>query len=534
VVVAEHTLYTCSQDSLENIKKKIKEYKLNRIIVAACTPRTHEPLFQNTLMEAGLNLGMFEMVNIREHCSWVHPDQPEKATEKAKDLVRMAVFKARKLKPLELQKVKVTPSALVIGGGVAGMVSALSIANQGFEVHLVEKEDTLGGIARRLKRTITGEDPQKFLEELIEKVRSHPKIKVHLSTTVDNISGYIGNFTTSLRKADLSEVVNHGVVVLATGGGEYRPEKYSFDGERVITQLELEERLSQKEFKKIKSVVMIQCAGARGDGVNYCGKVCCQQALKNAIWIKELSPEADIYILYQDMRSYGFYEKYYLQARKLGVRFIRYPGNERPEVRVSKGKVKVRVKDTLLKEELELSPDLAVLSVPPNAPDKTIANMLRVPVNDDGFFVEAHIKIKPIDTQVHGVYLAGLCHCPQPLPEVIVQAKAAAGRACISLAKGFVESSPITADVNFDKCIGCAICAEVCPFKAIEMVKVDKRRKAQVIKASCGGCGACASHCPVFAIDVGGFTTEAIIEQIKGFEREEAKEKIKEIKAGGA
>jgi len=227
--------------------------------------------------------------------------------------------------------------------------------------------------------------------------------------------------------------------------------------------------------------------------------------------------------------------KYYLQARKLGVRFIRYSGNERPEVRVSKGKVKVRVKDTLLKEELELSPDLAVLSVPPKAiEDNTVANMLKLPVNDDGFLLEAHVKLRPVETPTDGVYLAGLSHSPQPLSEVIAQAKGAAGKACIPLAKGFVEVSPITADVNFDKCIGCAICAEVCPFKAIEMVKVDKRRKAQVIKASCGGCGACASHCPVFAIDVGGFTTEAIIEQIKGFEREEAKEKIKEIKAGGA
>jgi len=535
VVLAENVLYACAQDSIESLKEKIKKYRLNRIVVAACTPRTHEPLFQDTLRESGLNPGLFEMANIRDQCAWVHPDQPEKATEKAKDLVRMAVFKARKLKPLELQKVKVTPSALVIGGGVAGMVSALSIANQGFEVHLVEKEDTLGGIARKLKRTITGEDPQKFLDELIEKVSSHPKIKVHLSTTVDNISGYIGNFTTTLRKGDLSEIINHGVVVLATGGGEYRPEKYPLDGERVITQLELEEKLSKKELKKIKSVVMIQCAGARGDGVNYCGKVCCQQALKNAIWIKELSPETDIYILYQDMRSYGFYEKYYLQARKLGVKFIRYPGNERPGVMVSKGKVKVKVKDTLLREELELSPDLVVLSVPPKATeDITVANMLKLPVNEDGFLLEAHVKLRPVETPTDGVYLAGLCHSPQPLSEVIAQAKGAAGKACILLAKGFVEVSPIVADVILDKCIGCAICAEVCPFKAIEMVKMDKRRKAQVIKASCKGCGICASHCPVFAIDVGGFTTPAIIEQIKGFERELAKEKIEETKIGGA
>jgi heterodisulfide reductase subunit A len=536
VVLAENILYACAQDSLESLKEKIRKYRLNRIVVSACSPRTHEPLFQDTLREAGLNLALIEMANIRDQCSWVHPDNPEKATEKAKDLVRMAVLKARRLRPLDLQSVKVTPSALVIGGGVAGLISALSIAEQGYEVHLVEKEDQLGGIARRLKRTITGDDPQAFLEDLIKKVSTHPRIKVHFSTTVENISGYIGNYTTTLRKADSSEIVNHGVIVVATGGGEYRPEHYPLNGKNVLTQLELEERLSIGDFKKIKSVVMVQCAGARGDGVDYCGKVCCQQALKNAIWIKEVSPETDVYILYQDMRSYGFYEKYYIQARKLGVGFIRYPGSERPKVSVEKGKPVVRVWDTLLSEELELKPSLVVLSVPPKASeDKTIANILKLPTTDSGFFLEAHVKLRPVETATDGVYLAGLAHSPQPLSEVIAQAKAASAKACIPLAKGFVEVSPITAEVDVKKCIGCAICAEVCPFKAIEMEKEDKRRKARVIKASCKGCGICASHCPVFAIDVGGFTLEAILEQLRGFkgeERIEAEEKM--VSVGGA
>ncbi len=536
VVLAENVLYACAQDSLEQLKEKIKKYRLNRIVVSACTPRTHEPLFQDTLREAGLNLALIEMANIRDQCAWVHPDAPDKATEKAKDLVRMAVLKARRLRPLPLQRVKVTPAALVIGGGVAGLVSALSIAEQGFEVHLVERIAELGGVARRLRRTITGEDPQEFLAELIKKVKEHPKIKVHLSTVVDNISGYIGNYTTTLRKGESSEIVNHGVIVVATGGGEYRPSKYPLDGKRVITQLELEEFLSQKRIKLPKEVVMIQCAGSRGDGVKYCGKVCCQQALKNALWLKERSPEIEVYILYQDMRSYGFYEKYYLEARRKGVKFIRFKGEERPRV-IKNGKgAEVWVKDTLLGEELRLTPDMVVLSVSPKAnEDKSIANLLKLPMTEEGFLLEAHVKLRPVETATDGVYLVGLAHSPQPLTEVIAQAKAGAAKACIPLAKGFVEVSPITAEVDKAKCIGCAICAELCPFKAIEMVKEEKRRKAQVIRASCKGCGICASHCPVFAIDVGGFTLEAIMDQLEGFKREESKdEEIKEAEVGGA
>jgi len=532
VVLAENILYACAQDSLEQLKEKIKKYRLNRIVVSACTPRTHEPLFQDTLREAGLNLALVEMANIRDQCAWVHPDNPEKATEKAKDLVRMAVAKARRLKPLELQRVKVTPSALVIGGGVAGMTSALSLAEQGFEVFLVEREAELGGNLRRVKFLITGEDPQAFLKELVDRVMSHPKIKVYLSAEIDNISGYIGNYTTTLRIGERSEIINHGVVIVATGGREYKPKSYPLDGKVVLTQLDLEERLSN--FKKRgfpKKVVMIQCAGSRGEELKHCSKFCCTQALKNALKIKELSPETEVFILYADMRAYGFYEKYYLEARKRGVRFIRFPLEKRPVVEILNGKPVVKVFDVLLQEELELRPDLCVLSVGAiPSEDTKIFNMLKLPVTDEGFVVEAHVKLRPVETATDGVYVAGLAHSPQPLSEVLAQARASAGKAGIPLAKGFVEVPPIVAEVNEPKCIGCAICAEVCPFSAIEMVKVDKRRKARVIKAACKGCGVCASHCPVFAIDVGGFTGEAILEQLRGFGERKEEVKVEEKK----
>ncbi len=530
VVHAENLTYACSQDSLDTIKKRIQEHKLNRVVVSACSPRTHEPLFQDTIREMGLNLALFEMANIRDQCSWVHADDPEKATDKAKDLVRMAVSKARRLKPLELQKVPVTPSALVVGGGVAGMISALSIAEQGFQVYLVEKEFELGGNLKRVKYLITGEDPREFVKELISKVEAHPNIKIFKGATIENVSGYIGNFTTTIRVGDSSELVNHGVVVVATGGREYRPSRYPLDGKKVITQLELEERLAQgKDLSDVKKVVMIQCAGSRGEELTYCSKVCCVQALKNALKIKEIKPEVDVFILYMDMRAYGFYEKYYFEARKKGIKFVRYLNERRPEV-VSGG---VKVYDMIAGEELFIPADLVVLSVGiVPSEDKDIVNMLRIPCGaEDGFLMEAHVKLRPVDTATDGVFICGLAHGPKPLEEVISQAKAAAGRATIPLAKKEVEVSPIVAGVDEGKCIGCGICVELCPFSAIELLKVDKKRKAKVITAACKGCGICASHCPVFAIDVGGFTREAILEQLAGFKKEVVEKVLEEKKA---
>jgi heterodisulfide reductase subunit A len=534
VIVAEDVLYSCAQDFLERLKKVIKEKKLNRVVVAACTPRTHEPLFQDTLREAGLNPALFEMANIRDQCSWVHAGEPEKATEKAKELVKMAVSKVRKLRPLEFQRFEVKPSALVIGGGVAGMTSALSVAEQGFQVYLVEKEKELGGNAKALRFLISGDDPQQYVKELIKKVEKHPKIKVFKSAKIEDISGYVGNFITRIRIGKKEERIEHGVIIVATGGKEYRPSGYPLDGKKVITQLELEERLKKKKLGKVKNVVMIQCAGSRGEELSYCSRVCCVQALKNALKIKEIYPEVDVWILYQDIRAYGFFEKYYFSARKKGVKFIRFPNERRPKVEKKERKTVVRVYDIVLGEELELYPDLVVLSVGIVPSDeKELFNLLKLQVNEEGFLMEAHIKLRPVETVSDGVYICGLVHGPQLLSEVIAQAKASAGKACIPLAKGYVEASPVVAEVEERRCIGCGICAELCPFSAVEMVKVEKRRKARVIKALCKGCGVCASHCPVFAIDVGRFTKSALLEQIRGIRLEEALEEEKKAEAGG-
>nr|WP_210534612.1 FAD-dependent oxidoreductase [Thermosulfurimonas marina] len=529
VVYADNMVYSCAQDSLERLKEIIREHKLNRLVIAACSPRTHEPLFQETLREAGLNLALVEMANIRDQCAWVHADDPEAATRKAMDQVRMAVAKARRLRPLELQKVKVTPAALVIGGGAAGMQAALSIAEQGFEVHLVEREKELGGNLRRVRFLAEGEDPQKILKDLIKKVEKHPRIHLYTGATVENISGYVGNFTSTLRVAEGSQVVNHGVVVLATGAHEHRPRGYLYgESPKVLTQLEFEEKLSQgkRALGKVKRVVMIQCAGSRGEELPYCSKLCCTQAVKNALKFKELKPEAEIFILYRDLRTYGFYEELYREARNRGVVFLRYEPERRPEV-IKKGRgVRVKTCDALLGEEVEIPADLVVLSVGVEAEaENPVAQILKTPLTPEGFVLEAHVKLKPVEVAVDGVYVCGLAHGPKPLAETLAQARAAAAKAAIPLAKGYVEVPPIVSRVDAEKCIGCGICAALCPYSAIEMVKVDKRRKAQVISAACKGCGVCGAHCPVFAITLGGFTDEAILEQIRAFGLEEAEEK---------
>lgn len=529
VVYADTLVYSCAQDSLERLREVIHEHRLNRLVIAACSPRTHEPLFQETLREAGLNLALVEMANIRDQCAWVHADDPEAATRKAMDQVRMAVAKARRLKPLELQKVKVTPAALVVGGGAAGMTAALSIADQGFEVHLVEKEKELGGNLRRVRFLAEGENPQKILKDLIKRVEKHPKIQVYTGATVENISGYVGNFTSTLRLAEESKVVNHGVVVLATGAREHRPQGYLYgESPKVVTQLEFEEKLSQgkKGLSRVKRVVMIQCAGSRGEELPYCSRLCCQQAVKNALKFKELRPEGEVYILYRDMRTYGFYEELYREARVRGVVFLRYQPERRPEV-VKKGRgVRVKIYDALLKEEMEIPADLVVLSVGVEAEaENPVAQILKTPLTPEGFVLEAHVKLRPVEVAVDGVYVCGLAHGPKPLAETLAQARAAAAKAAIPLAKGYVEVQPIVSRVEESKCIGCGICVALCPYKAIELIKVDKRRKARVISAACKGCGVCGAHCPVFAITLGGFTDEAILEQIRAFGLPEAEEK---------
>ena len=521
VVYAEAPMYACSQDSLKEIAEKIKEDRLNRVIVAACSPRTHEPLFQETLKSVGLNPALFEMANIRNQCSWVHAQEPKAATEKAKDLVRMAVAKARLLEPLEQPTVDVTPVALVIGGGAAGMTAALSIADQGFDCILVERRDRLGGNLRRVTWTMDGKKASDILNDLIDRVNSHPRVQVMLNAEIENISGFVGNFASTIKKGDQSKTVDHGVIIIATGGKEYRPKFYQYGkSKRVVTQLELEEALAKdtKALKNINTVVMIQCVGSRGQDLTYCSRLCCTQAVKNAIKLKELKPEIRIFCLYRDVRTYGFAEDLYREARGKGVVFLRYVPDRRPKVTKKGQKINVRVFDRLLAEEIDIPTDLLVLSVGIAPQDNgPLAKLIKAPLTEEGFFLEAHAKLRPVELAVEGIYVCGLAHGPKPVGESIAQAKAAAAKAGIPLAKGKVAVAPIVSRVDKDLCIGCGICESLCPFKAIHLVKINKRRKAETITASCKGCGICAAHCPALAISMGGFTDNGIMAQIHAF-----------------
>jgi heterodisulfide reductase subunit A len=524
VVYAEDNLYTCSDDTQKRIKEKIQEHRLNRVVVASCTPRTHEPLFRETVQEAGLNPYLFEMANIRDQCSWVHMHQPKEATEKAKDLVRSVVAKARLLKPLKKPVISVTQVALIIGGGVSGMTAALELAKQGFEVHLVEREKELGGHLRKIYYLLEGEDPKEQLNKLVNEVMGNEKIHVHLGAEVVEVSGFVGNFKSKIVEDGKEKEIEHGVVIVATGAVEYKPTEYLYGKDpRVVTQHELEEKIAKGEFKA-KTVVMIQCVGARTEEKPNCARICCGQAIKNALKIKEASPQTEVYVLYKDVRSYGFKEDYYRKAAEKGVIFINYDDERKPNVTNEGGKLKVRFYEPVVKEEIEIQPDLVVLSAAtiPNPDNKRIAEMLKVPLTKDGFFLEAHMKLRPVDFQTDGVFLCGMAHLPKYLDESIAQACAAAARAATILSKKTLETEGIIANVDEDLCSGCRICEYLCPYGAIEMKEKDGKTVAHVIEALCKGCGVCGTACPTKAITLGHFTTEEILAQVKAALMEEA------------
>ncbi|PLX47231.1 MAG: pyridine nucleotide-disulfide oxidoreductase [Desulfobulbaceae bacterium] len=524
VVYSSRNLYSCSQDAQKMLVDTIHEHKLNRLVVAACTPRTHEPLFQATMREAGLNRSLFEMANIRDQCSWVHMHEPEAATEKAKDAVRMAVAKACHLTALAEQQLPVTPGALVVGAGLAGLTAALAIADQGFGVTLVERSKDLGGKALLLSADRYGNKPGKSMTEVVQRINKHKKIKVLTNAHVTAVSGYVGNFSTSVTTARGTEVINHGVTVLATGGTPYQPSQYLYgQSARVLTQLDLEKRLGTGKPlpRSTRQVVMIQCVGSRGEDLSYCSRVCCGQALKNAIRLKALAPDLRITILYRDIRAYGFMEDDYRQARKLGIIFSRYDIGNKPEVALGKGRnspLTVKYFDHLLGDSVEIACEMLVLStgiVPEDPTD--LAKILKVPVTADKFLLEAHVKLQPVDLPVDGTFVCGLAHSPRSMDETIAQAQAAAGRACQPLARGFVTPAPIVSQINPETCIGCGACESFCPYKAITIYKNGKQRKARTITASCKGCGVCAARCPTLAIDMGRFTYDGIMAQIHAF-----------------
>jgi heterodisulfide reductase subunit A-like polyferredoxin len=523
VVHAEGNLYTCSQDTQEQMKKMIEEHQLNRVVVASCTPRTHEPLFQDTIRETGLNRYLFDMANIRDQCSWVHMTQPKEATEKAKDLVRMAVAKATLLDPLPTQTVEMNQKALVIGGGLAGMTAAQKIAEAGYEVTLVEKETYLGGKARTIHYTLDGNDVQSRLNELIRKVEKDPRIHLMTEAAIEKIDGFVGNFNTQVRKNGEVKKIDHGVIIVATGAEEYRPREFLYGQEpRVITQKELEENITlyPDKLKFLKNVVMIQCVGSRNEDRPYCSRICCSEAIKNALKLKSMAPEINIYILYRDIRTYGFKEDYYEKARESGVLFIRYDPEREPRLETEGEALRVVVHEPILHDDLLIHTDLLVLSpgIVPVSENEPLSKMLKVPLNQDGFFLEAHMKLRPVDFATEGIFLAGLAHSPKSIEESISQADAAVARALTYLSKKELETIGTISEVDEKKCNGCGLCESVCPYKAIEILMkrttVGEKLVAQINKALCKGCGACTASCRSGSIDLKGFTNAEVVTQI--------------------
>jgi heterodisulfide reductase subunit A-like polyferredoxin len=530
VVYADNNLFTCANDTQERIKQTIAEHQLNRVVVASCTPRTHEPLFRNTVREAGLNPYLFEMANIRDQCSWVHMHEPEAATTKAKDLVRMAVAKASLLQPLQRRSVPICNAALVLGGGLAGMTAALSIAEQGFQVYLVEKEQELGGNLRHLQYMLNGEQPQGQLQRLRDEIARNDRVCVFPSSTLEKTDGTIGDFTSIIRTSGTGTTteLKHGVVIVATGAHEYQPKEYLYGREpEVLTQRQLEQRLVSGDAGlsadgRPKTVVMIQCVGSRDAEHPHCSRICCAEAIKNALRIKAIAPETHVYVLYRDIRTYGFKESYYTQARQQGVVFVRYEEDRKPEVarNANNNGLQVTVVDQTLGLPIAIAADLVVLSagVEPHQENRELAQLLKVPVNAEGFFLEAHMKLRPVDFMTDGVFLCGLAHSPKTVEETILQAQAAAARAAAILTQDRVEMEANVSEVLDGSCDGCAYCVDTCPFKAISLLEYMWQGSVKKVVESnetiCKGCGCCMATCPKNAIFVRGFTLGQIEAQI--------------------
>ena len=533
VVHAEEGLFICSTDAAQQISETIREKGLNRVVVAACTPRTHEPLFRDTLREGGINQYFFDFANIREHCSWVHSREKEAATAKAKDIVRMAVARAGCLEPLEEYDLPVNKALLVVGGGVAGMTSALSVANQGFEVYLVEKDHDLGGMARRLHYTLEGLDVQAYVDDLVRKVYRHPQIHVSTDAVVTEASGYVGNFVTKVLSEGRTKEIEHGAAILATGADEYKPSEYLYgEHAKVITQLELEELLAVGEpegeewLAEAESLVMIQCVGCRQEDRNYCARVCCGQAVKNALKLKDANPATSVYVLFRDMRTYGFAEDYYREASTRGVKFIRYEPQDKPVVEAvgaggagaagGAGGLRVTVADPILGKRLAIDADAVVLSaaVIPSAGTQDAARMFKVSLSPDGFFQEAHVKLRPVDFAADGVFLCGTAHYPKHLTETISQAFGAAGRAVTLLSRDTVTASGSVCEVSDRDCVACGACISACTYGAIEWHDTPFGKRPQVNPVLCKGDGLCNAKCPTGAIVLKHYTDEEVLCQI--------------------
>ena len=519
VIYAEENLFSCAQDTQEKLKEVIKEHGLNRIVVAACSPRTHEPLFQETLTQVGLNKYLFEMANIRNQCSWVHSADAEAATVKAKDLIRMAVAKAARLDPLEEVKLDVIQAGLVIGGGLAGMTAALGLADQGFPVNLVEKDEALGGHARDLSQTWQGEDVGVLLSQIVESVEDHPLISVHLQSTVVEAEGFVGNFRSTIETGKERTIVEHGAAIMAIGAHQFETDEYGFGRhQNIFLSLAFDRALGNdpQRFKGMESAVFIQCVGSREAARPYCSKVCCTHSIQGALRLKELNPHMNIYVLFRDIRTYAQREDLYREARSRGVAFIRYSVDQKPQVEMHDDRLTVTLVDQMLGMPVRIDTDIITLAsaIVPSVDGASIARLYKLGLNDEGFFQEAHAKLRPVDFATDGVYMAGLAHGPKPVEESVAQAQAAAARAAALLASKTIYTSAVVAYTHDAFCTGCGVCVDVCPFGAASFNTETGR--ALINPAQCKGCGLCVASCRSGALNLKGFDqtqTFAMIEE---------------------
>ncbi len=513
VTYVTQSLFTCSQDAQDSMKQIIKDEKLNRVVVAACTPKTHEPIFMDTLQATGLNKYLFEMANIRNQDSWCHAD-PAAATAKAKDLVRMAIARAGTLSPLHEKQIPVTSRGLVIGGGISGMNAALGLAEQGYEVVLLEKDAQLGGLGNRLTKTIEGAKIRPYVKELVGRVTDHPKIEVKTQAVVVNFSGFKGNFTTEVIVGDNMErqKIDHGVAIIATGAQEYKPKEFLYgEDDRVMTQLELGEALDadSEKIKKAEQMVMIQCVGSRNEEFPNCSRVCCQNAVKNALAVKKVNPDAQVFILYRDIRTYGLLEDYYTEARRQGVLFFRFTPDNPPVVEKNGDEIEVTFFDHVLRQNLTVSTDVLALSagVRP-AETQELATIMKLARSSEGFFNEAHVKLRPVDMGTEGVFLCGTAHAPKLISESIPQAQAAASRAVTFLSQPHLTLSAVTAYVDQPKCASCLVCVRSCPYG---VPRINEEGVSEIDPALCQGCGVCAAECPAKAIELNWYEDEQLM-----------------------
>jgi len=519
VEFAQENMFSCSQDTQDAITDIIKEKELNRVVIAACTPKTHEGLFRETLTNAGINKYLFDMANIRNQCSWIHANETEKATEKAKDLVRMTTAKVALHESLSEPTLEIHQSGLVIGGGLAGIIAAKTLADQGYHTHLLEKENKLGGQANKLFKTWQNEDIQNAINSMIKSVMENKLIDIHLNTQITDVDGFVGNFETHINKNGTKETLKHGITIISTGASELKSEEHLYgEDDRVITGLELDQKFlnNDKELNSKATAVFIQCVGSRIPERPYCSKVCCTQSIRNALKLKSINPQMNVFILYRDMRPFGLREDLYTEARTKGIQFIKFDFEKKLEVSSKQDQLQVVFSDTSLRRQMEIKTDLIVLASA-IVPEKgnQIAALYKATQNADGFYMEAHAKLRPVDCATDGIFICGLGHAPKPIDESISQAQAAATRAVTLLAKKTMNMDGTIALVDPEVCSSCGVCVSICPFSAPSFESEGRfEGKAQINPVLCKGCGLCVGSCRSGAIHLKGFDNNQIFAQI--------------------